>query len=54
MQKSVQLHKWGASAATHGQVIVGDAVAGGLAADAQEDRAARGAVVVTGTRSSAA
>jgi hypothetical protein len=32
--------------ATHGQVIVGDAVAGGLAADAQEDRAAGGPMVV--------
>jgi hypothetical protein len=32
--------------ATHGQVVVGDAVAGRLAADAQEDRAAGGAVVV--------
>jgi len=35
-----------AIATTHGQVVVGDAVAGGLAADAQEDRAAGGAVVV--------
>ena len=31
---------------THGQVVVGDAVAGRLAADAQEDRPAGGAVVV--------
>ena len=32
--------------ATHGQVVVGDAVAGGLTADAQEDRPAGGAVVI--------
>lgn len=32
--------------ATHGQVVVGDAAAGGFAADAEEDRAAGGAVVV--------
>lgn len=31
---------------THGQVVVGDAVAVELAADAQEGRAAGGAVVV--------
>jgi hypothetical protein len=32
--------------ATHGEVVVRDAAAGGLAADAQEDRPAGGAVVV--------
>lgn len=32
-------------AMSHGQVVVGDAVAGGLAADAQEHRAAAGVVV---------
>ena len=32
--------------ATHGQVVVRDAAAGGLAADAQDDRPAWGAVVV--------
>jgi hypothetical protein len=34
--------------ATHGEVVVGDAVAGVLAADAQEDGALRRAVVIQG------